>query len=56
MFMGSAGGEGVVHNNITKKNTFMKMVELQPGFGFPDAAIESLPSHLSLVPPFFTLS
>jgi lipid-binding SYLF domain-containing protein len=34
LFMGSANGEGVAHNNITKKDTFMKMVELQPGFGF----------------------
>jgi len=34
MFMGSAEGKGVAHNNITKKDTFMKMVELQPGFGF----------------------
>ena len=34
LFMGSANGEGVAHNNISGKNTFMKMVELQPGFGF----------------------
>jgi lipid-binding SYLF domain-containing protein len=34
MFLGGAGGQGVAVNNVTKQQTFMKMVELQPGFGF----------------------
>jgi len=34
MFLGGAGGHGVAVNNATKQQTFMKMVELQPGFGF----------------------
>ena len=33
MFMGGAKGSGVAVDNATKKETFMKMVELQPGFG-----------------------
>ncbi len=34
MFMGSARGSGIVVDNATKKETFMKMFELSPGFGF----------------------
>lgn len=34
MFLGGAGGHGEAVNNTTKKVTYMKMVELQPGFGF----------------------
>ena len=34
LFLGGAGGHGVAVNNVTKQQTFMKMVELQPGFGF----------------------
>jgi lipid-binding SYLF domain-containing protein len=34
MFLGGAGGHGEAVNNATKKVTYMKMVELQPGFGF----------------------
>jgi lipid-binding SYLF domain-containing protein len=34
LFLGGAGGQGVAVNNVTKQQTFMKMVELQPGFGF----------------------
>jgi lipid-binding SYLF domain-containing protein len=34
LFLGGAGGQGVAVNNATKQQTFMKMVELQPGFGF----------------------
>jgi len=34
LFLGGAGGQGVAVNNVTKRQTFMKMVELQPGFGF----------------------
>jgi len=34
LFLGGAGGQGVAFNNATKQQTFMKMVELQPGFGF----------------------
>jgi len=34
LFLGGAGGNGVAVNNVTKQQTFMKMVELQPGFGF----------------------
>jgi lipid-binding SYLF domain-containing protein len=34
MFLGGAGGSGVAVNNSTKQETFMKMAEFQPGFGF----------------------
>ena len=34
MFMGSSKGNGVVVNNSTKRDTFMKMFELSPGYGF----------------------
>ena len=34
LFMGSATGHGMVFNNATRQDTFMKMVELQPGLGF----------------------
>ncbi len=34
LFMGSATGHGIVINNATPQETFMKMVELQPGYGF----------------------
>ncbi|HXX58145.1 MAG TPA: YSC84-related protein [Thermodesulfovibrionales bacterium] len=34
LFMGSATGHGIVINNETRHETFMKMVELQPGYGF----------------------
>jgi lipid-binding SYLF domain-containing protein len=34
MFGGSARGRGLAFNNATKQTTFMKMFELQPGFGF----------------------
>jgi lipid-binding SYLF domain-containing protein len=34
MFMGSSKGAGVAVNNSTKRETFMKMFELAPGFGF----------------------
>ena len=34
LFLGGAGGQGVAVNNVNKQQTFMKMVELQPGFGF----------------------
>jgi len=34
LFLGGAGGQGLAVNNATKQQTFMKMVELQPGFGF----------------------
>ena len=34
MFMGSSRGAGVVVNNATKRDTFMKMFELSPGYGF----------------------
>jgi lipid-binding SYLF domain-containing protein len=34
LFMGGAGGHGEAVDNATKKVTYMKMVELQPGFGF----------------------
>jgi lipid-binding SYLF domain-containing protein len=33
MFLGGAKGKGVAVNNATKQETFMKMVELQPGLG-----------------------
>jgi lipid-binding SYLF domain-containing protein len=33
LFLGAAKGEGVAVNNATKQETFMKMVELQPGLG-----------------------
>ena len=33
MVMGGAGGKGMAVNNATKQETFMKMVELQPGLG-----------------------
>ena len=33
MLMGGAHGKGVAVNNTTKQETFMKMVELQPGLG-----------------------
>ncbi len=34
LFLGGASGHGEAVNNATKKVTYMKMVELQPGFGF----------------------
>ena len=34
MFLGGAGGSGLAVNNATKQETFMKMAEFQPGFGF----------------------
>ena len=34
LFMGSATGEGIAVNNATRRETFMRMVELQPGYGF----------------------
>jgi lipid-binding SYLF domain-containing protein len=34
LFLGGAGGQGIAVNNVTKQQTFMKMAELQPGFGF----------------------
>jgi len=33
MFMGGAHGKGMAVSNATKRETFMKMVELQPGLG-----------------------
>jgi len=33
IFMGSSKGAGLAVNNKTKQETFMKMVELQPGLG-----------------------
>ncbi len=33
LLMGGAQGKGVAVNNTTKQETFMKMVELQPGLG-----------------------
>ena len=33
LFMGGAQGKGLAVNNTTKQETFMKMVELQPGLG-----------------------
>ncbi len=33
LFMGGAGGHGIAVDNTTKQETFMKMVELQPGLG-----------------------
>lgn len=33
MFMGGARGKGVAVNNATKQDTFMEMVEFQPGMG-----------------------
>jgi lipid-binding SYLF domain-containing protein len=34
LYGGVAQGAGVAVNNLTGQETFMKMVELQPGFGF----------------------
>ena len=34
LFMGSATGQGVAVSHVTKRDTYMKMVELQPGYGF----------------------
>lgn len=34
LFMGSATGEGLAVNHVTQRETFMRMVELQPGYGF----------------------
>ncbi|MCX7110535.1 MAG: YSC84-related protein [Proteobacteria bacterium] len=34
MFGGSSRGKGLAFNNATKQTTFMRMIELQPGFGF----------------------
>jgi lipid-binding SYLF domain-containing protein len=31
---GAAHGGGIAVNNVTKQDTFMKMIELQPGYGF----------------------
>ena len=39
MFLGGAGGSGLAINNATKQETFMKMAELQPGFGFGAAKL-----------------
>ena len=33
MWLGGAGGSGGAVNNTTKQETFMKMVEFQPGLG-----------------------
>lgn len=33
MWLGGAGGSGIAVNNATKQETFMKMVEFQPGLG-----------------------
>ncbi len=33
MWLGGAGGSGVAANSATKQETFMKMVEFQPGLG-----------------------
>jgi len=33
IWLGGAGGSGVAVNNATKQETFMKMVEFQPGLG-----------------------
>jgi lipid-binding SYLF domain-containing protein len=33
LFMGSSNGEGVAVNNTTHQQTYMKMIELQPGLG-----------------------
>ena len=34
LFMGSSNGEGIVVDNVTKREIFIKMFELSPGFGF----------------------
>ena len=34
LFMGSATGEGLAVSHATRQETFMRMVELQPGYGF----------------------
>lgn len=34
LFLGSATGEGLAVNQATQRETFMRMVELQPGYGF----------------------
>ncbi len=34
LFMGSATGEGIAVSHATRQETFMRMVELQPGYGF----------------------
>lgn len=34
LFLGSATGEGLAINQVTQQETFMRMVELQPGYGF----------------------
>jgi lipid-binding SYLF domain-containing protein len=34
MFGGSSRGKGLAFNNATQQTTFMRMIELQPGFGF----------------------
>lgn len=34
LFMGSATGEGIAVSRATRRETFMRMVELQPGYGF----------------------
>lgn len=34
LFMGSATGEGIAVSHATQRETFMRMVELQPGYGF----------------------
>jgi lipid-binding SYLF domain-containing protein len=34
LFMGSATGGGLAVNHATRRETFMRMVELQPGYGF----------------------
>lgn len=34
LFLGSAAGEGIAVNRATRRETFMRMVELQPGYGF----------------------
>jgi lipid-binding SYLF domain-containing protein len=33
VWLGGAGGSGLAVNNVTKQETFMKMVEFQPGLG-----------------------
>ena len=33
MFMGGVRGKGIAKNNATRQETFMEMMELQPGYG-----------------------
>src|ERR1700746_3126658 len=49
LFAGSGKGKGLAVNNKTKKETFMKMLELQAGVGMGVKIVTSLLTRVNLV-------